>query len=82
MIVNLNPNVSICKKRKTAFGNERSANLVKNAIQSAISVKDPALRMTKEKALERIAIALKSEDKEGASILKKFKNALEKNLLL
>ena len=78
MIVNFVPNVSSCKKQKTSFGNKSSANLVKSSIQQALKVSDPKLRMTVNQALERIAIALKSEDKEGASILKRFRNELER----
>lgn len=76
MIVNFNPNVSNCKKQKTCFGNERSANLVKNSIEAALAAKDPKLKINVPQAVERILIALKTEDKAGKSILKRFMNSL------
>lgn len=76
MIVNFNPNVSSCKKQKTRFGNAQSANSVKGSIEQALKVSDPKLRMTVSKALDRIASALENEDREGKSILKKFRASL------
>ena len=77
MIINFNPNVSSRKKRKMTFGDERSANLVKNTIQAALNVKDPKFKMSLKQAFERIGIAIKSEDKKGKSILKQFLHTLE-----
>ena len=76
MIVNFNPNISNCRKQKICFGNERSANLVKSSIDVALAAKDPKLKINVPQAVERILIALKTEDKAGKSILKRFMNSL------
>ena len=79
MLVNFNPSVSTRKNQKPAFKGEHSANLVKKTIQTALETKAPDLKITKAQALERIHEALRTEnDKTGKSILRKFREQLER----
>lgn len=72
MIVSFNPNVSNRKNQKPAFKGERSANQIKTTIQTALETNVPGLKITKAKAIERVHEAIRTEDKTGKSILRKF----------